>query len=682
MLTHLAAGRDGERLIRVGTTAGPRGLTYHAYQRTYRELPVVGGDFVAVTDASGNLMGTPLHGRPPIDVDVTPYLTPRRAAAAAHTRMPDAGSVSETRLVVFAPGTEQRLAYEVVLTGTSRNGRPSRLHVIVDARSGAIPVTWDEVLDGSGNGYYYDDTVIDTRRTSSGYAMSDPDRRGLFCGIQGNGAVTGPDDSWGNGSGTDLETACADAYYAAQQEWNMLRDWLERDGFDGAGGAFPLFVGLNAVNAYWNGHTVNIGHTKDSQRQLTELDVVAHEFGHSVFQYTPGGFDGYTETYALNEATGDIFGALTEHYANHPSDEPDYVYAEEADALGRGPERVMYDPSAGPRDEPNCWSPQIPDTEVHDAAGPANHWFYLVAEGSDPGGDKPSSPICAGGPDSVTGLGIRTAGRIWMTALLQKTSFWEYADARVATLNAVTQLYPGDCARFDTVRAAWDAVSVPAQAAEPGRPGTCGEPADSFSLDVVPGTAETDAGGTASSTVITHTTAGDPQTVGLAASGLPVGVTAVFNPPSVVSGNSSVLTVSTAKSTPAGTHRITVTGTGSAGSRTTTFDLTVRQSAPAPCPRHETIRTGTLPAGSTQYQPDGGFFRTTVSGTHRACLDRPDDTDLALALQRWSGRSWTVVAEATGADTTLTHSGQAGYYRYRIQARSGGGDYSLGYDSP
>lgn len=471
-----SAHRSGEEFVRVGVTAGPRGSSYHAYERVYRGLPVVGGDFVVVTDASGAVTGAPLAGQRPISVDVTPVLSPARAARIARARLTRVTGVARPELVVFSPDGEQTLAYRVIVTGRSARGRPSRLHVIVDARSGAVPAVWDGVLAGTAHGYYYDGVTIDTRRTTSGYSMSDPVRPRLFCGIQGNGPVPGPDDDWGNGSGTDLETACADAYYAAQQEWNMLRDWLGRDGFDGQGRGFPLFVGLDAVNSYWNGHTVNIGHTRDRRRQLSVLDIVAHEFGHAVFQYTPGGFDGYTETYALNEASGDIFGALTEHYANHPADRPDYLFAERADALGRGPERVMYDPSAGPRDEPNCWSTRIPGTEVHDAAGPANHWFYLVAEGSDPGGGKPASPICAGGPASVTGVGIKTAGRIWMTALLLKTSFWEYADARVATLRAVIQLHPGDCGAFDTVKGAWDAVSVPPQAGEPGRPGDCGAP--------------------------------------------------------------------------------------------------------------------------------------------------------------------------------------------------------------
>jgi Zn-dependent metalloprotease len=259
-------------------------------------------------------MGDPLAAQRPIKVNVTPVLTPARASRIARGELAKATAAGRPELVVFSPADrEQALAYQVIVTGRSAQGRPSRLHVIVDARSGSVLGAWDEVMAGTSDGFYYDGVAIDTERTASGYAMSDPARRGLFCGIQGNGPVSGPDDRWGNGSGTDLETACGDAYYVAQQEWNMLRDWLGRDGFDGQGRGFPLFVGLNSVNSYWNGHTVNIGRTKDAQRQLSVLDIVAHEFGHSVFQYTPGGADGYTETYALNEANGDIFGALTEN---------------------------------------------------------------------------------------------------------------------------------------------------------------------------------------------------------------------------------------------------------------------------------------------------------------------------------------------------------------------------------
>ena len=60
----------------------------------------------------------------------------------------------------------------------------------------------------------------------------------MSCANQAGTVFTGPDDVWGNGAGTNLETACVDALYGVQQEWNMLREWLGRSGINGSGGGF------------------------------------------------------------------------------------------------------------------------------------------------------------------------------------------------------------------------------------------------------------------------------------------------------------------------------------------------------------------------------------------------------------------------------------------------------------
>lgn len=244
----------------------------------------------------------------------------------------------------------------------------------------------------------------------------------------------------------------------------MLSAWLGRSGIKGDGTGYPARVGLNDVNAYWDGSITNYGHSDDNARQLTAIDIVAHENGHGIFHTTPGGSTGGNETGGMNEATGDIFGALTEFYANNPNDPGDYLVGEEADLVGAGPIRNMYNPGA--LGDPNCYSSSIPNTEVHAAAGPLNHWFYLLAQGSNA---SPASPTCNG--STVTGVGLQTAGKIFYNGLLLKTSSWTHAKARVATLTAAKNLYgTTDCTTFNRVKAAWDAISVAAQSGEP----TCG----------------------------------------------------------------------------------------------------------------------------------------------------------------------------------------------------------------
>lgn len=462
----LAQGPD-ESFHRSATVIGAAGLFYSSYQRSYRGLDVVGGDAVIVTDGKGNVHDRITADTARIAVDTRPALTADAATDIAGKQLPTVDK-SSRRLAVLA-GENPALVYEVTLDGKAADDVPSRLHVLVDAKSGAVLDRWDEVKAGTGNSYYNGNPVtFSTQKSGNTYSTVDPTRNGLRCGRTSNQQpFTGPDDNWGNGSGTDMETACVDALYAAQQEWDMLKAWLGRNGIDGNGRGFPTLVGLSAVNAYWNGSSASFGRSQDGRRQVVPMDVVGHELGHGIFQFTPGGSSGGgNEKGGLNESTGDIFGALTEHYANNPNDPPDYEVGEEVNLVGNGPIRSMYQPSR--LNHPNCYSSSIPNTEVHAAAGPQNHWFYLLAEGSNPGGGKPNSPTCDN--STVTGIGIQKAGQVFYNGLLRKTSTWTHARARVATLQAAKAIFTTGCTEFNATKAAWTAVSVPAQSGEPSCP--------------------------------------------------------------------------------------------------------------------------------------------------------------------------------------------------------------------
>lgn len=454
----------GDDFQRTAATPGSRGTYYVSYTRTYRDLPVYGGDFVLALDQSGKVVGSSSAQERTIALESTKPTVKQGAAQRRAARQVDqVTSISQPTLAVYADGTP-RLAWVTKVTGTDA-GSPSLKTVYTDARTGGLLLASDQVVHGTGNSFYNGSSVaIGTSGSGSSYRMVDSTRSGVQCGGQNGSAYTGTDDLWGNGSGTNLETACVDVLYATDKEVDMLSAWLGRNGVKGNGTSYPSRVGLTDVNAYFNGSFVNFGHSQDNARQLTAMDIVAHEQGHGIFATTPGGSTGGNETGGLNEATGDIFGALTEAYAANPNDPADFLVGEEADLVGQGPIRNMYNPSA--LGDPNCYSSSIPNTEVHAAAGPLNHWFYLLSQGSNA---SPASPTCNG--STVTGVGIQTAGKIFYNGLLLKTSSWTHAKARVATLTAAKNLYGStDCTTFNRVKAAWDAVSVPAQSGEP----TCG----------------------------------------------------------------------------------------------------------------------------------------------------------------------------------------------------------------
>lgn len=582
---------DGDSFTLASTVAGPRGLQYLTFSRAHRGLPVYGGDVVVATDGSGAVVTTLTTGqRAAIDVPTRPAVKAADAAVTARAELPGAAGVADPVLVVHAASGRPRLAWEAVVTGAP--GRPAALHVYVDARTGEVFDRWDEVRDGTGNSRYNGNPV--TIDTSPSYTMRDPRRSGVQCGGQNGQPYTKSTDSWGNGSGTDLETACVDALFAAQKEWDMLRDWLGRNGVNGQGGGYPARVGLAEVNAYWTGSYATFGRNSGGTQQLTSMDVVGHEFGHGVFQFSGGGGAGSgNETGGLNESTGDIFGALTEAYANEAADldPPDYLVGEEVNLSGSGPIRNMYNPSA--LGDPNCYSSAIPNTEVHAAAGPQNHWFYLVAEGTNPAG-KPASARCDGGA-AITGLGIRKAGEIFMAALNTKTAPWTHAKVRVATLQAAKTLYPGSCAEFAVVKAAWDGVSVGRQAGEP----TCEQQSDDFSVALQPASGTAAPGQSVTTTVTTTVTGGSAQQVTLRTGPLPAGVTASFDPATISAGQSSRLTLATSAASPQGTHAITVIADGTAVDRQAAFTLQIGQASQDDYTMTVTPSSASVPAGQS-----------------------------------------------------------------------------------
>ncbi|GAA4549137.1 M4 family metallopeptidase [Amycolatopsis samaneae] len=655
----LRKGAD-EAFSRVGVTQGDAGLFYSSYERSYRGLRVVGGDAVVVADGNGRVRGTSAADSAPITVGTKASLDSAKAASIARAQLPTVDSVSAPSLVVLA-GNAPKLAYEVVVAGKNA-ATPSKLHVFVDAATGAVLDQRDDVKAdaprataeqrgqapsaplAAGNSYYVGNVTIDTTGSGGSYSMRDPNRSGISCGREGGSVFTGTDDNWGNGSGTDLETGCVDTLYSVQQEWNMLRDWLGRNGVDGNGRGFPASVGLSDVNAYWDGSSTHFGHSQDNRRQATSMDVVGHEFGHGVFQFTPGGAGSGNENGGLNESTGDIFGALTEHYANNPKDTPDYEVGEGVNLVGQGPIRYMYDPSKV--GDPKCYSSSIPNTEVHAAAGPQNHWFYLLAEGSNPGGGKPSSPTC--NSSSVTGIGIQKAGKIFYNGLLKKTSSWNHKAARKATLEAAVALFPGSCTEYDTVKAAWNAVSVPAVSGEP----TCTSQTNDYSLSLSPSSGTVQPGQSATVKVNTAITTGSAQTVTLTASGLPAGATAKFEPASLQSGGSSTLTITTSASTPNGTSQITVTADGANADHTAQYTLTVGTSNVRTFTNNTSypindLATVSSPITSTASDAAVSPVKVTVTGTH-TCSE-----DLRISLTGPSGKSYPLKSESAGSCTSL-----------------------------
>ncbi|HVK26483.1 MAG TPA: M4 family metallopeptidase [Actinokineospora sp.] len=457
-----------DKFVQLGVTSS-EGMQYVSYARTHKGLPVVGGDFVVVTDSAGHVVFTSVAQEQAIgQVATTAKQTKGQAEAAARKHLKTVTGVEDGAKLVVVAGSPARLAWETLVAGTDEHGEESLQSIYTDAETGAVLRTQEQIAHGDGTAAYNGPNPLhlDTSSSAGTFTMKDPTIPGMSCSDYTSRATfSGPDDLWGNGDATNKETGCVDALYSAKTQYNMLSQWLGRNGIDGNGNWTPMYVGWNVVNAHYV-NTTNIteyGYTQATPRRwLTAMDVVGHENGHSIDYKTPGGRSGGQ----TSEFIGDVFGVSTEAFANQAAayDAPDYLVGEEIDLVGTGPIRNMYNPSLVDNN-PNCYSSAIPTTEVHDAAGPGNHWLYLLAEGTNPTG-KPTSPTCDGSANLV-GIGLRSATKILYNAMLMKNSSSNYLTYRTWTLQAAKNLYPNSCTEFNKVKAAWNAVSVPAQAADP-----------------------------------------------------------------------------------------------------------------------------------------------------------------------------------------------------------------------
>jgi Zn-dependent metalloprotease len=446
-----------DKLVRAATFQGGNGTVSVSYERLHQGLPVIGGDFVVVTGASGQVLNTEVAQTAPVDVaSTTPTLAQDRAIEISRGQVDAVENVEPTALVIWQDGATSRLAYETTVSGQDA-GEVSRQSVYVDAHDGAVLGTKEHVVHGSGSAAYSGPNPLTFATSGSGssFNMTDPTASTLTCQDSANNTTfSGPDDIWGNGNATSKETGCVDALYAAQQMRAMMSSWLGRNGMNGTGGWVPIRVGLNDINAYYDGTQIQIGHNQANQ-WISSIDVVAHEFGHGVDDKTPGGISGG----GTQEFIADTLGTSTEYYDGQsaPYDSPDHTIGEEINLVGQGPIRDGSNPAnAG---DPVCWTTAVPGMGVHTAAGPGDHWFYLLSRG---GVSK-----CDG--TTVTGLGEQAAMKVLYNAMLMKTSSSSYLKYRTWTLQAAKNL-DSTCAQFNAVKNAWDAVNVPAQTADP----TCG----------------------------------------------------------------------------------------------------------------------------------------------------------------------------------------------------------------
>ncbi|MEU9157524.1 M4 family metallopeptidase [Streptomyces sp. NPDC048417] len=613
-----------EKLVVKDVVKDSDGTLHTRYERTYAGLPVLGGDLIVHTPPASLAAGTvstTFNNKHTIKVASTTATFTKTAAATKALRTAEAldakkPATDSARKVIWAGNGTPKLAWETVVGGFQDDGTPSQLHVITDATTGKELYRYQAVKSGTGNTQYSGTVTLNTTLSGSTYQLYDTTRGGhktysLNNGTSGTGTLmTDTDDVWGTGSGSNTQTAGADAAYGAQMTWDFYKNTFGRSGIknDGVAAYSRVHYSTAYVNAFWDDSCfcMTYGDGTSSTHALTSLDVAGHEMSHGVTSNTAG--LNYTgESGGLNEATSDIFGTGVEFYAANSSDVGDYLIGEKIDINGDGtPLRYMDEPDkdGGSADS---WYSGVGNLDVHYSSGPANHMFYLLSEGS---GTKTINGVTYNSPTSdgvaVAGIGRAAALQIWYKALTTyMTSSTNYAAARTAALNAATALYGASSTQYAGVANAFAGINVGSHVTPPTSGVTVTNPGSQSSTV-----------GTAVSLQVSASST-NSGSLTYAATGLPTGLS-INSSTGVISGTP----------TTAGTYSTTVTVTDSTGATgTASFTWTVSSSGGGgSCTATQLLGNAGFESGNTTWTATSGVITNDTdqaahAGSYKAWLD-------------------------------------------------------------
>jgi hypothetical protein len=200
-------------------------------------------------------------------------------------------------------------------------------------------------------------------------------------------------------------------------------------------------------------------------------------------------------------------------------------------------------------------------------------------------------------------------------------------------------------------------------------------PRGDFSIAPVPDTTVDEGGGMARFPVTIRRSATSFERIRLSVSGLPAGMTASFDPPSVYgfAGVDSTLTVTVPAGTDRGPFTITVTADEHGNSHAATATFAIQSDAPIARPPTTLPRTKTT-IGTTTLPARISWAEATDASSSIAGYELQASVDGGA----WSPSSATVATVRTQYDTqTLGHR-----YQYRVRAKDSAGNWSAWASGP
>ncbi len=466
------------------------GMQHIRFQQYYKGLKVIGGEMVVHYNRSGEL--TTVNGlyEPGIDLATTPSISSGQALETARTDLMSFfgdGRPDQPELVVFPWENKNYLSWRLFLYS---DNPPGRWEYFIDASSGEViykanRIMFEETI-GTGVSVMGDPrNHIDTWYNGSNYSMIDytrqlnnnihghngqmPDGNYIRANVAGStlpGTLAVDDDNVWDNATTQSPAVDGFVYTALFYDW-VLREF-GRNGYDNNGSSMLTIVnysGEGSNNAYWDGLRIVVWSWTVGWRSLAGCpDVIAHEWGHAVTEYSSN-LIYQKESGALNESFSDMIGAAFE-FAHDSLDVPDWYMGENGVISGNGFRLMAYPSVFGDPEFYGTGDPNWVDVEnctpsdgndycgVHTNCGVGNKWFYLLSDGDEALGI------------TVNGIGVENAMRIAYRAnVYYWTAQTDYHEAAIGTYLAAMDLDPSGVWAHEVILA-WNAVNV--STPEPG----------------------------------------------------------------------------------------------------------------------------------------------------------------------------------------------------------------------
>lgn len=493
------------------------GITHYRYDQYHRGVRIEGGEFF-VQEKDGE--ATNFHGMWVKDMDhlASPSYSPHQIVQRAMQILPakkyawqdpllereykkDQNDINASRypkpeLVWIDPTFSQnkdllQLAYKVTLIALD----PLIAEVLfIDAQNGNLITYETLVTDANSVGtaitrYYGSQTIITDSVGANNYRLIENDRPSsvgpavdivTYDFNKNNNSFdfssaelfTDTDNFWNNINPEGDEYA-TDLHLGAGLAFDYVTQNLDWNGINNGGLPYRSYAHYddNVENAFYVGNLDRAffgdGDPETNSTPLTSVEIVAHEFGHGIINYTAQ-LRYQRESGALNESFADLFGIATEFMAFPDADWEvgDLVRTDGSFFRSMANPKDRFNPDTYGGQywyNPECENPNNdPDSDtgpndycgVHTNSGVQNKWFYLLSEGGTGTNDNDFTyDIPAIGMDKAMKIAFRN-----LRFYLGQDS--KHVDALQGSLTAAEDLYGLCSPEYVAVANAWLAVGV------------------------------------------------------------------------------------------------------------------------------------------------------------------------------------------------------------------------------